>query len=187
MTLTRMQVTIAIGALIVSAQVAGSQQLQQIEVGIQHPQPPETDHRPPSGFVLGAKSVGWSALGSLVGGAAGLAVDQAYCQRHHGKEPSFLFGPCTFYANEGFGAGWFGGTVLGATFGAVQVAEKRGCARKTAIMRSLIGATVGAAPGVAIVAQRTGKYPPSRAIFIAGAPLLSGIGAAVAVSGCHAP
>lgn len=172
-------------ALLMSVKAAGSQQLQQIEAGIEHSRSAETEL--PSDFALAAKSVGWSAMGSVVGGAAGLAVDQAYCERHHRKEQSFLFGPCTFYANEGFGAGWFGGTVLGATFGAVKVAEKRGCARKSAIMRAVAGAAVGSAPGVAIVAQRTGKYPPSRAVFIAAAPLLSGIGATVAVAGCRAP
>ena len=183
MTLAQIQITLAAGLLLVSVQAASSQQLQRIKAGIQV----STDQRTPSGFALAAKSVGWSALGSLVGGAAGLAVDQAYCERHHGKEPSFLFGPCTFYANEGFGTGWFGGTLLGATFGAVRVAEKRGCERKKAIMRAFLGATVGVVPGIAIVAQRTGKYPPSRSMFIAGAPVLSGIGAAVAVHGCHAP
>ena len=76
---------------------------------------------------------------------------------------------------------------MGATFGAAQVAEKRGCARKAAILRAAVGAAFGAVPGVAVVAQRTGKYPPSRSVFIAGAPVLSGIGAAVAVRGCHAP
>jgi len=187
MTSAQIRITIAMTALLAAARAAGSQQLQHIEAGIQHPQPTEIDRSPPSGLVLAAKSVGWSALGSLVGGAAGLAVDQAYCERHHGKEPSFLFGPCTFYANEGFGAGWFGGTILGATFGAARVAENRGCGRKAALVRAITGAVIGAAPGVAIVAQRTGKYPPSRSIFIAGAPLLSGIGAAVAVRGCHAP
>jgi hypothetical protein len=107
MTSAQVQITLAMTALLVSARAAGSQQLQHIEAGIQHQQPTEIDRSPPSGLALAAKSVGWSALGSLVGGAAGLAVDQAYCERHHGKEPSSLFGPCTFYANEGFGAGWF--------------------------------------------------------------------------------
>jgi len=135
--------------------------------------------------VLGA----WETqpLWSIVGGAVGLAVDQAYCERHHGKEPSFPLGPCFLYANEGFGVGWFGGAVLGATLGAVKVAQKRGCPRKAAIIRAALGAALGIAPGVAIAAPRAGKYPPSRAMFIAGAPLLAGIGGAVAVQGCHAP
>ena len=187
MTLRQIQIRLTLSVFLVSAGPAGSQQLQLIEAGIQPAKSAEVEHRQPSGFALGAKSVGRSALGSLGGGLAGLFVDQAYCERHHGKEPSFLFGPCFLYANEGFAAGWFGGTVLGATWGAVQVAEKRGCARKAAIMRAIVGAALGVAPGVAIVAQRSGKYPASRSIFIAGAPLLSGIGAAVAVGGCHAP
>ena len=187
MTLGHIQIALALGTLIVSVRAAGSQQVQQIEAGVQSAKSDQIDRKPPSLLALVANSVGWSASGSILGGAAGLAVDQAYCERHHGKERSFLFGPCTFYVNEGFGTGWFGGTVLGATFGAAHVAEKRGCARKAAIVRAALGSAFGALPGVAIVAQRTGKYPPSRSIFIAGAPFLSGIGAAVAVRGCRGP
>jgi len=49
------------------------------------------------------------------------------------------------------------------------------------------GAALGVAPGVVMmVAPRTGRDPAVRAIFIGGAPVLSGIGAALAVLRCHA-
>jgi hypothetical protein len=187
MTWSRAGITLILGLIVASARPIGCQQLQLIEAGVQtsgHAQ--VTDSRP-SGFSLGARAIGWSVSGSLLGGAVGLGVDQAYCKRHHGDEPGFLFGPCFLYANEGFASGWFGGAILGSTIGAVRVAEKRGCSRRTAILRAAIGAAIGSAPGLSIVASRSGKYPPSRSIFIAGAPLLSGIGAAAAVVGCHAP
>jgi len=182
---SRAGITLALGIIIFSARPVRCQQLQLIEAGVKAPNYAQVGDTRPSGFVLTAKSVGWSVFGSLLGRLTGLDVDHAYCERHHGDEQGFLFGPCFSYANEGFAAGWFGGAIVGSTFGAVRVAEKRGCARSTAIGRAMMGAAVGSAPGVIIVAGRSGKYPPSRAIFIAAAPLLSGIGAAVAVIGCH--
>jgi len=186
MTWSRTGITLTLGIIVASARLVGCQQLRLIEAGVQTSKYTQVADTRPSGFSLSAKSVGWSVFGSLVGGAAGLAVDQAYCQRHHGDEQGFLFGPCFLYANEGFAAGWFGGAIVGSTFGAVRVAEKRGCSRSAAILRATIGAAIGSAPGVSIVARRSGKYPPSRSIFIAAGPLLSGIGAAAAVIGCQA-
>jgi hypothetical protein len=116
-----------------------------------------------------------------------LLVDQAYCERHHGDEETFLFGPCFLYAGGGFVAGWFGGAIAGSTLGAARVAQKRGCPRNAAMLRAAAGAIMGSAPGLIVVAPRPGKYPPSRSVFIAGAPLLSGLGAAAAVIGCHGP
>ena len=183
---SRTGITLALGIIILSARPVLCQQLQLIEAGVRAPKYAQVADSSPSGFVLSAKSVGWSVFGSLLGGLTGLDLDHAYCERHHRGEQGFLFGPCFFYANEGFAAGWFGGAVVGSTVAAVRVAEKRGCARSTAIGRAMIGAAVGSAPGVIIVAGRPGKYPPSRSMFIAAAPLLSGIGAAVAVLRCHA-
>jgi hypothetical protein len=159
------------------------QQLRLIEVGVHAPG--QTHDDASSDLSLTAKSVGWSIWGSLLGGITGLVVDQTYCERHHGKEAGGFFGPCFLYANEGFGTGWFSGAIIGSTYGAVKEARKRGCPRGAATLRALAGATVGAAPGVIITAQRTGKYPASRAVFIAGAPLLSGLGAAAAVGRCR--
>ena len=182
----RIGITLTLGIIVASARPVGCQQLRIIEAGVQASNYTQVVDTRPSGFSLSAKSVGWSVYGSLVGGAAGLIVDQIYCQQHHGDEQGSLFEPCFLYVNEGIAAGWFGGAILGSTFGAVRVAEKRGCARSAAILRATIGAAIGSAPGVSIVARRSGKYPPSRSIFIVAAPLLSGIGAAAAVIGCQA-
>ena len=186
MTCSPTGITLTLGIIVASARPIGCQQLTRLEAGVQRAGYASIADNRPSGFSLSARSVGWSAFGSLLGGAAGLEVDQVYCKRHHGDEQGFLFGPCFLYVNEGIAAGWFGGAILGSTFGAVRVAEKRGCARSAAILRATIGAAIGSAPGVSIVARRSGKYPPSRSIFIAAAPLLSGIGAAAAVIGCQA-
>src|SRR6266404_1499399 len=186
MTWSRSGITFALAITVGSARSLGCQQLRLIEAGVHTSDYTQVADSGPSAFPLSTKSVGWSVYGSLLGGAWGLLVDQVYCERHHGKEPSFLFGPCSFYANEGFAAGWFGGAIVGSTFGAVRVAEKRGCARGTAILRAAIGASIGAAPGLNIVARRSGKYPPSRSIVIAGTPFLSGLGAASEVVVCHA-
>ena len=183
---SRTGITLALGSIILSARPVLCQQLQLIEAGVKAPKYTQVADSSPSGFVLSAKSVGWSIFGSLLGGLTGLDVDHAYCERHHRGDQGFLFGPCFSYANEGFAVGWFGGAVLGSTIGAVRVAEKRGCARSTAIGRAMIGAVVGSAPGAIMAEVRSSRYSASRSAFIAAAPLLSGIGAAVAVVRCHA-
>lgn len=155
-------------------------------VAAQSPKSPQYD-RLPTTFELGATSVGGAGGGALIGGFAGFAIDQAYCQRHHGKEPSFLFSPCFLYVRDGSAIGWFGGSVVGATWGAARIAERQGCARRAAIMRSALGATIGLASGLVILAPSSGRYPPSRSMFTLGAPVLSGVGAALAVRGCRAP
>jgi hypothetical protein len=174
-----------LGLIFSSAHSVDCQQARQLEIGIQPAAPSVTDTHP-SGRALTIKSVEWSAYGSLLGGVLGLTVDDAYCNRHHGHEQGFIFGPCTFYYNEGFGVGWFGGAIIGSTFGAARIAEKRGCPRREAIWRAMAAAAIGVAPGAIIAARRLGRYPPSRSLMIATAPLLGGIGAAAAVVGCHA-
>jgi len=186
MTCSPTAIALTLSIIVGWARPIGCQQLTRLEAGVQRAGYASIADNRPSGFSLSARSVGWSAFGSLLGGAAGLEVDQVYCKRHHGDEQGFLFGPCFLYANEGFAAGWFGGAIVGSTLGAAQVAKKRGCPQRAAILRAAIGATIGAAPGLSIVASRSGKYPPSRSIVIAGTPLLSGIGAAAAVIGCKA-
>lgn len=170
--------------ILVAARPIGCQQLQMLAAGVQ---PARGIHlfENPSGLSLTVKSVLGSSAGALGGAAVGLMVDQAYCQRHHADKSDDLFGPCFAYAGEATAIGWFGGTVLGATIGAVRVAEQRGCPRRTAILRAAAGAAIGAAPGIMIVAPRSGEYPPSRSAFIFAAPVLSGLGAAAAVAGCH--
>jgi len=176
---------LALGIIVSSARSADCQQLRLLEVGVRPPAADSIASRHPSGFSLSVKSVGGAISGSMLASAAGLLVDQEYCQRHHGHDPSFLFGPCFFYVSGGAAAGWFGGAFLGSTLGAARVAHERGCPWHAAILRAVGGAAIGVAPGATIVARRPGKYPPSRSMLIAAAPLLSGIGAAAAVIGCQ--
>lgn len=169
--MTPTQIWIAL-AMLVAARFAGAQA-------------PQFD-RPPTTFELGATSVGGAAGGALVAGFAGFAIDDVYCERHHGREQSFLFGPCFLYVGYGSAIGWFGGSIVGATWGASRIAERRGCARDAAIVRSALGATLGLASGLLILAPSSGRNPPARSVFTLGAPVLSGLGAAVAVHGCRA-
>lgn len=141
---------------------------------------------PPTTFELGATSVGGAAGGALIGGFAGFAIDDVYCERHHGKEPSFLFGPCFLYVGYGSAIGWFGGSIVGAAWGATRIAKRRGCAHEEAVTRSVLGATAGLASGLLILAPSSGRYPSARSMFTVGAPVLSGLGAAFAVKGCGA-
>ena len=164
-----------------SAQAMDGQQIHDLEAGIQRRDTAAAENKP-STFSTGAKSMGWATFGSLLGGLTGLDVDDVYCKRHHPDDGDDLLGPCTFYASGGFTTGWFGGAMVGATFGAARMAEKRGCPRGAALMRAFAGAALGTAPGLAIVVARPGKYPP---LAIWGTPLLAGVGAAAAVIGCH--
>jgi len=150
------------------------------------PESPQPD-RLPTTFELAATSVGGATGGGLIGGFVGFAIDGLYCQRHHGREPSFIFGPCTFYVGAASATGWFAGAPVGATWGAARIAERRGCPHETAITRSALGAVIGLAPDLVLLAPRSAQYPPLRSVLIAGAPVLSGLGAALAVHGCHAP
>jgi len=169
--MTPTQIWIAL-AMLVAARSAGGQS-------------PQFD-TPPTTFELGATSVGGAAGGALIGGLAGFAIDDIYCERHHGKEPSFIVGPCFLYVGYGSAIGWLGGSIVGATWGATRIAERRGCAHDAAVVRSALGATVGLASALLILAPSSGRYPPARSMFTIGAPVLSGIGAAFAVRGCHA-
>ena len=186
MTSTQLRIVLAMSALLVSARSAASQQVERADSASHPSKPPQYD-RPPTTFELGATSVGGAAAGAVIGGFAGFAIDGAYCKRHHGREPSLFLSPCFLYVGYGSAIGWFGGTPVGATWGAAQIAKRRGCDRDAAITRSALGATVGLASGLLILAPSSGRYPPSRSIFTIGAPVLSGIGAAFAVRGCRAP
>ena len=185
----RIFLALALGFIVSSARPIGCQELQVLTVGIQPASPaaasvPQTH---PSGLSLNVKSFRGAIFGSVSAGSAGFLIDQAYCNQHHGDEPSVLFGPCFLYAGEGFAAGWFGGAIVGATLGAAKVAQKRGCPRGASLVRTFAGAALGAAPGLIIVSGRPGKYPPSRSAVILGTPLLAGVMAAAAVMGCQAP
>jgi hypothetical protein len=177
---------IAFSLTVASARPANGQQPRLIDVGIQTPRYTAVGDSRPSGLSLSAWAIGGAVADAAVGGALGLTLDYGYCKRHPPDEQG-LFGPCFLPASGGTAAGWFGGSILGSTLGAVRVAEKRGCPRGAAILRAAIGAALGSAPGAITAASRSGQYTPARSVFIFAAPLLSGVGAAAAVAGCHVP
>ena len=185
MTLTRCRIVLAASILLMVAESAGAQQREATTTAvIGSPTSPRFD-RPPTDFELAANSVGMATGGALIAGGVGFAIDDIYCERHHGKEPSFLFGPCFLYAGAGSIIGWFGGTVVGATLGAARTAEQRGCPHGAAVTRSVLGAAIGVAPSILVLAPRGGRYARWRAMFTIGAPALTGLGAALAVRGCR--
>lgn len=184
------RLALALGVFASSAQPAGSQQLDALSIGFRKPAARVVASGPavaPSTFSLGSESAKSALMGAVGAGSVGFMVDAAYCEQHHGDEPSILFGPCFFYTGIGTAGGWFGGAVLGATVGAARVARKRGCPYRAAVVRAIVGAALGAAPGLSIVARRPGKYPPAHTALVVGTPLLAGVGAAAAVVGCRAP
>ena len=187
MTSSRIRFVLAMSVLLVSTRRVASQQLDRTHAGIQLPKPADPD-RPPTNFELAATSVGGATGGALIGAIAGLVVDGAYCQRHHGREPSLFLGPCFLYTGAGLAIGWSGGAAVGGTWGAVHVARKRGCTHEAATTGAAVGAVMGVVPGILMMASGSVKYPPPlRSMFIAGAPILSGIGGSVAVLRCRSP
>lgn len=183
------RLALALGIIASGAQPAGSQQLDSLSIGFRKPAAGfvSSGRAPvPSTFSLGRASVESALVGALWAGLAGLAVDAVYCDKHHGDEPSILFGPCSFYVAGGTAVGGFGGAVVGATIGAVRVARRRGCPSGAAVTRAIAGAVLGAAPGLITVASRP-RYSPGRTALVLSAPLLAGVGAAAAVVGCRAP
>jgi len=176
---------LALGIITSSAHTLDCQQLRALELGVQQPNGSVAESQPSALSVI-RQGAGWGTLGSVLGGVGGFVVDQAYCNSHHGNEHTALFGPCFVPIGAGSAIGWFGGAAVGATLGAARLAQKRGCPKRTALLRAFAGAALGSAPGLSIIAQRPRNYPPPRSLIIAGTPILAGIGAAAAVIGCHA-
>ena len=181
-------VAVVMGLLTLAAQSSPAQQEDSLRSGLRDGRSDSIASpasHPPTALMLTLKSIARAAGGAGFLSTAGFLVDDVYCEKHHGDEQGFIFGPCAFYAGDGTAIGWFGGALVGATATAAHLARKRGCPRPNAIARALAGAVPGVLPGLFIVSQRTGNYPPSRSVFIFTAPLLAGAGAAAAVIGCH--
>lgn len=108
------------------------------------------------------------------------------CQhRHRNSEESSGFGPCFPPSDESLALGWYGGSFAGAAGVAATVAVRRGCPVREAAWRSMAGAAVGTLPGLLAMTIRPDRIPARRGRLIAITPVLSGIGAAVAVVGCE--
>ncbi|HWL38766.1 MAG TPA: hypothetical protein VNO75_00895 [Gemmatimonadaceae bacterium] len=181
---------LGLGILASTAVPAASQRLDALSVGVQDSAVPvRTLARADaaSGFIFGLRSVGSASIGAVALGTIGFLIDGQLCKMRHGDEPDPVgfFGPCFLYAGLGTTAGWFGGTVAGATTGVARMARKRGCPSREATVRAFAGATVGVLPGLFIVARRPDKYPPGHSALMIGAPVLAGVGAALAVANCR--
>jgi hypothetical protein len=168
-----------------AAPISGAQQLRQSRAGIGPDLSSELRHNPPSDLRLTLVTLGGGVSGAFLTATVGFMIDDRYCERHHGKEPGFIFGPCTFYTGAGTPAGWFSGAVWGSTLKAIHIAEERGCPRQKALIRAAGAALLGTLPGVALVAALPDEYHSSRGFFIGGAPIFAGLAAAAAVAGCH--
>ncbi|MFL5560613.1 MAG: hypothetical protein ACJ79K_03975 [Gemmatimonadaceae bacterium] len=136
--------------------------------------------------VLALTSMGGAAVIGVDGAVLGNLFDSARCERkHRGEQPEFLFGPCFLYVSDGTKAGWFAGSFVGATAGAVIMARQRGCPTREAIWRASAGSVLGLLPGLVTASHDPQHTPPSRSIRLGTAPLLGGLGAVLAVAGCH--
>lgn len=178
-------VIFGIALLAASSTSAGAQQLDASAVALtRRPEAVGAFYQPPGERVfLAATAMG---AGFAVSGASlGFLIDAVICEKRHGDEQYTLFGPCFFYAGTPTAVGWFGGAAIGATAGAAIMANRRGCPARTATWRALAGALIGVAPGVAATIHGGDKFPASRSALIFTAPLVSGLGAAAAVVGCH--
>jgi len=131
-----------------------------------------------------------SAAGSeglaLSGASIGNNTDYARCRRERrGETGGFFTDPCAFYYADGTVAGWYGGAFAGATFAAAIGARRRGCPVAASWLRAAGGAALGLLPGALSGASGGEKFPARRSWLIMTAPIASGVGAAMAVSGCH--
>lgn len=184
---TRVGLTVA-AALLITSREGGAQR--ESPLGLSRP----GSGADTAGFVRAAsrvvrspyvRTVGRSAGAALVGGVAGLAIDNIYCEQRLPDHKGELFDPCLLYAGYGTAVGWFGGAFVGSVTEAARSANKAGCPRRVAIARALGGALAGLAPGALIAAQRSGKYPPARSAILFASPVLSGVAATAAVARCH--
>ena len=148
--------------------------------------PPRPKLLRPTGPELTVASIGVGALEGLGGALFGNTIDYARCSSRHRGETGDLFDdPCFFYSSDGKKIGWFAGSFAGATGMAIAMARIRGCPLRPAAWRATAGSVVGMLPAIITAATPSKKIPSGRSWRIASAPVLGGLGAAIAVAGCH--
>jgi hypothetical protein len=129
----------------------------------------------------------FAANGMLVTGT----INSIVCKRHHRDEPPpvLWFGPCFLPSGESLAIGWVGGSFVGSAATAATVAVWRGCPKGQAVARSIAGAAIGGVSGwlAYSAGQRSDRYPARRTWQIGLTPVVSGLGSALAVMGCHRP
>ena len=123
--------------------------------------------------------------GAFAGGFAGWIVDQIYCKQRYGDKPSFIFSYCTLYIGNAAAIGWGGGSLVGATSKAAHLARKKGCPLSEAMGRAFAGAALGLTPAALIAAKSAPVLRAHETLFVAGAPVFSGLLAAAFVKSCH--
>ena len=140
----------------------------------------------PSGVQLGLAAMGVGVAEGVGGALTGNMIDYSRCSRKHRGEMGDLFSdPCLFYSGDGTKLGWFVGSFAGATGMAIAMARLRGCPLRPAFWRATAGSIVGMLPAIITGAKPSARTPSGRSWRIASAPVLGGLGASIAVAGCH--
>ena len=125
-----------------------------------------------------AEGIGFAILGNN--------IDYLRCRRdNRGVQGAIFTDPCFGYSGNATKTGWFVGSLGGAAVGALAMARLRGCPFAPGIARSVAGTIIGALPAMITASTPSEKIPAKRSMLIGSAPVLGGLAAALAVSGCH--
>ena len=145
---------------------------------------PQIDAGPPLARV-GISAAGRGLALASVGFVVGATIDFRRCKKRNPDRTGFIFDYCAFTYEDATVGGWIGMSVAGAAWAASNGAIARGCPRQDAIIRAVGGAIVGALPSIVVASRGSDKWPPQRTAVVVAGPLLSAIGATVAIAGCH--
>lgn len=139
----------------------------------------------PSLARVGISATGRSLALASAGFFVGAAIDFRKCKKRNPDRTGFIFDFCAFTYEDATVGGWIGMSIAGAAWSAANGAIARGCPRQHAITRALGGAIVGALPSIVVGARESDKWPPPRTAVVVAGPLLSAVGATVAIASCH--
>ncbi len=139
----------------------------------------------PSLARVGISATGRALALASTGFFVGAAIDFRKCKKRNPDRTGFIFDYCAFTYEDATVGGWIGMSIAGATWAAANGAIARGCPRQSAITRAVGGAIVGALPTIVVAARGSDKWPPHRTAVVVAGPLLSAVGATVAIAGCH--
>lgn len=125
-----------------------------------------------------AEGIGFAIVGNN--------IDYLHCRREkRGVRGTFFSDPCFLYSGHATKTGWFVGSLGGAAVSALALARVRGCPFGPGIARSVAGTIIGALPAIITASTPSDRIPAKRSMLIGSAPVLGGLAAALAVSGCH--
>lgn len=143
---------------------------------------------PASNMEVAFASIGIGAAEGISGAFVGLSIDHKRCVSRHPRDRNdfFDFGdPCLGYATDATKIGWLAGSFAGATAGAVVMARVRGCPTRSAVLRASAGSMIGMLPAMITALTSPPRTPAPRSVLLGSAPILGGVGAALAVRDCH--